>query len=368
MMKTGNKKVSKDEIDLLELILKIWERRLFILKTTIIVVFLTVFFTLLIPNQFTAETVFLPQTSQSGGAGLSNLGGLAGLAGINLGLGGGASEIPPQLYPKIVKSLNYRLALLNAPVTLPEEKVKITYREYYSKYHEPSRLDLVKKYTIGLPSVVMGAFRGEAKDSIVAGKKGDSRILNISSDDQSLIGRLLNQVEVNPNSSDGTVSLKFSMPDPLMAAEMTAFAEQLLQKELIDYKIKNAKEDLIYSEAQLLESETAYRKAQSRLAIFRDKNQNLSTAFSRNEEQRLEAEFTLAFTVYSELAKQYQQAKLQVSKDTPVFTIIDPVTIPTGKSSPNRKLAMIIAIFIGLTLSILYIFIKEMILNLKQVE
>ncbi|MFR6383017.1 MAG: hypothetical protein ACLUOS_13230 [Odoribacter splanchnicus] len=42
-------------------------------------------------------------------------------------------------------------------------------------------------------------------------------------------------------------------------------------------------------------------------------------------------EYTLLFGVYSELAKQREQANIQVKETTPVFTDVEPVTITTER-------------------------------------
>ena len=59
-----------------------------------------------------------------------------------------------------------------------------------------------------------------------------------------------------------------------------------------------------------------------------------------------------------ELSKQVEQNKLQVSKDTPVFSIIKEASMPVLRSSPKRAQMVLIFGFIGLTLSVLYTVIK----------
>ncbi len=58
-------------------------------------------------------------------------------------------------------------------------------------------------------------------------------------------------------------------------------------------------------------------------------------------------EYTLLFGVYSELAKQREQANIQVKETTPVFTVVEPVTIPTERSKPKRGLICIAFTFLG---------------------
>lgn len=85
-----------------------------------------------------------------------------------------------------------------------------------------------------------------------------------------------------------------------------------------------------------------------------------------NELQRLEAEYNFAFNIYTELAKQLEQAKLQVSKDTPVFSIIEPVTVPAEKSAPKRPLILIIFTFIGLVVALGIVFGTSTLRGLRE--
>ena len=65
-----------------------------------------------------------------------------------------------------------------------------------------------------------------------------------------------------------------------------------------------------------------------------------------------------------ELSKQVEQRKLQVSEDTPVFSIVKEASMPVKKSSPKRAQMVLIFGFVGLIVSIFYTLIKD---PLKQV-
>jgi uncharacterized protein involved in exopolysaccharide biosynthesis len=67
---------------------------------------------------------------------------------------------------------------------------------------------------------------------------------------------------------------------------------------------------------------------------------------------QLQADYDLAFSVYSELAKQLETQQLQVKKDTPLFTVLKPVTIPNEKSAPKRALILVVYLFLGFVLSL----------------
>ena len=79
----------------------------------------------------------------------------------------------------------------------------------------------------------------------------------------------------------------------------------------------------------------------------------------QNKLSRLESEVNISESIVQQLASQVEQAKLQVNKDTPVFTTIKPVTIPFERSAPKRSQIVLIFGFLGLVLSVGYVLIKE---------
>lgn len=352
---------TEDEIDLLALAKTLWTNRKKILFITMAFMLTGLIVALLSPKEFTASSAFIPQTAESGKSG-GSLSGLASLAGINLGGMSVGSEIPPSLYPKFVNAVPFKKALLEALITAPESGEKVTYRKYYTEIYSPGILSLIKSYTLGLPGKIIAAIKGDSDNEVVT-EAGD--LIRISQDEFELFKILESQLAVTPNDKEGFVSLSFIMPDPIMAAEMAKAAEALLQKEVIAYKITNAREQLKFTETQFKEKKEEFEKIQSRLANFRDRNQNIVSASVNNELQRLESEYNFAFSIYTELAKQLEQAKLQVSKDTPIFSVIEPITIPTQKSGPNRPLILFISIFLGLFFSLTYVFGRRLIRRLR---
>ena len=56
--------------------------------------------------------------------------------------------------------------------------------------------------------------------------------------------------------------------------------------------------------------------------VFVDKNINISSSLFQNKLSRIESEVNISESIVQQLASQVEQAKLQVNKDTPVFTTI----------------------------------------------
>jgi len=350
-----------DNIDLAVVLPKIWKRRIFLVKVVSIFIVFGLFVAFFSEKEFTAGSTFIPQSSDTKLSG--SFGGIASLAGLNSGVFGDNSTIPPGLYPKIIGSVQFQMNLLNAPFIEPNTGDSMTYRTYYENVHRKSAISYVRDFTIGLPWKLMSLIR---KNEDNYSSKSDQEFLRLSFEEKEHLERLSKQLGTTVNDREGFVSITFKMPDNQLAAQMAFFTQELLQKELIEFKIQNAQTQLDFTERSVAEKESEFRKAQLNLANFLDGNQNLNSAIAKNQLQHLQSEYDIAYNIYSELRSQSEQAKLQVSRDTPVFTVIQPVTIPAERSSPRRILILFFAGIFGVLVAITIVLSRDFVLKIKK--
>ena len=351
MSKTNNQ--IEDEIDIVELLKKVYKEKKLIFKYSIIAAIVGVVFALFQPNQYTASTTFIPQLSSDVKTGASSLSGLASLAGINLGVIEGSSEFPPTLYPQVVESVPFRLDLLSSNIQVNNEE--ITLRDYFLENKNSfNLLGTVKKYTIGLFSLILNYFRNDVKSP-----SNTSSIYSLTEEDHELFEKLSDVFSLSVNAKEGFITMSYNDRNKKVAAQVAQTAETLLQEKIIEFKVKSSKELLDFTTNQYNEKKNIFEKLQDERAIFVDKNINISSSLFQNKLSRIESELNIAQTVVQQLASQVEQAKLQVNKDTPVFTTIKPVTVPYIKSAPSRSLIVMIFLFLGFVLSSGYVLMKE---------
>ena len=160
--------------------------------------------------------------------------------------------------------------------------------------------------------------------------------------------KILNdKISMNLNEKDGYITITVYMPEPLAAAQLAFKVQMLLQQYVTDFKIEKVKANLDFVEGRYQEAKHQYEVKQEELALFEDANRNPSTSVARAAQARLTNEYTLLFGVYNELAKQREQAYIKVKETTPVFTVVEPVTIPAERSKPKRGLICIAFTFLG---------------------
>jgi uncharacterized protein involved in exopolysaccharide biosynthesis len=351
MNEIQNQHTSEDEIDLIELLKKVYLEKKFILKTSILAALFGIFYTLFQPNEFTATTTFIPQLSSGVKTGGSSLGGLASLAGINIGGMEGSSEFPPTLYPQVVNGIPFKLDLLSSKIKLNSEVFSA--KDYFLQNLSFDFLETIKKYTIGLPSLISGSFKNQEAQFV------ESDIYAISKEDKILFEKIENTLSLSINEKEGFITISFTDNNKNVAAQITQIAQNLLQEKIIEFKNKSSKEMLDFALKQYSEKKKSYVKLQDERAIFVDKNINISSSLFQNKLSRLESEVNISESIVQQLASQVEQAKLQVNKDTPVFTTIKPVTIPFERSAPKRSIIVITFLFLGFVLSCGYVLVKE---------
>ena len=149
------------------------------------------------------------------------------------------------------------------------------------------------------------------------------------------------------------------MQDPVISARVTDNVVEKLKKYITNYRTQKAKKDLEFTEKVLREAQDAYYKAQQTYAAFEDGNKNIVSASYRTELERLKNEMTLTFNVYNTLAQKQEQDKLRVQEQTPVYTIIEPASVPLKASAPKKVLILIGCIFLDLIAISGYVLIRD---------
>ena len=359
----SNKELAEDEIDLIALFKSLWISRKKIFKITSLFLILGVIVAILSPVVYTASSTFIPQSNKSGDS--SNLSSVASLVGINLGGNLSGTEIPPSIYPQIIQGVPFKRALL-AFNTSPEESLPVTLESFLlNSTDDFTLISTIKKYTISLPFTILAAIKKEDKEVLPTSNSA----INVSIEEEELFKTLDGIINLAVNAKEGFVTLSITVGDASVSAYVTKGAQEILQKTVIDYKIKSAKEILAFNKRELGLKKKEFDSLQKKLALFKDGNQNIIDSRFENELNKLESEFNIVSAVYQELNKQLEQSKLQVSKDTPIFSVIKPVTIPNTRSAPKRSLMVIIYGFIGFIVSCGFVLIKEPFLNiLKEVN
>ena len=128
-----------------------------------------------------------------------------------------------------------------------------------------------------------------------------------------------------------------------------------INKKITDYDhTANTGSDIDRNKLDRMQEQHQQLQHQYKFARYKDRNQFNITQTSQIEFQKLQAEYELSYTLFAELERQKAAQEIQVRKDTPIFTTINPAAVPLDPSKPNRFKIVLIYVIMGFFLAVFY--------------
>ncbi|WP_305981832.1 hypothetical protein [Roseivirga thermotolerans] len=268
-----------------------------------------------------------------------------------------------------MENIDFQLELINSKFYLNSIGDSISYRKYYNTIYKPGVMQNIKKYTIGLPGLILSKIAGKENSPFIDGNsniKNSDEYFFITKEDMDLIRQITHQFHIDVNLDDGFVTLSVEMHDPLIATQMAVNFQKLVHLSLIKYKTKKTKSELDFLNNAYNEKKREFEAKQVLLSELRDSNFNLSTAIAQNKIEKAVNEVNLAFQIYSEVAIQKQQTELKLLRDTPLLTVIKPIVVPIDKAGPNRALILMFFVFLGSVAGCIVVLKKAIVQSIRQ--
>lgn len=331
----------EQEIDLLELARKLWDSRRLILKVMGIglVVGLVVAFS--IPKEYTTTIKLAPEFSDGNKAG-GGLGALASMAGLSTG-STGSEAVQPMLYPDIVSSVPFTVGLFDVPVTADNGKLHSTVRQFLEEETSAPWWGAV----MGLPGTIIGGVKSIFVSEEETAPSDTINMFNLSRKENDIVTALTERVSADVDTKTSIITLTVTMQDPMVSAMLADTVAERLKAYVTSYRTNKAREDLKYAKLLNDEAQKDYYEAQQRYADYMDKNQGIVLRSGRTEQERLQNESALAFNLYNTTSQRLQAAKAKVQEITPVYTVLQPATVPLRPSKPSKALIFVGFIFLA---------------------
>jgi uncharacterized protein involved in exopolysaccharide biosynthesis len=332
----------EQEIDLLELAQKLWKERRLIIKACVIAAVVGIVVAFSIPKVYTTSVTLAPESGRSGGGGLSSL---AALAGVNTSSSNGGDALTVNLYPDIVSSTPFLTGLFDVRVSDPKKKIDTTLYDYMLNYQKSPWWSYVTSAPFRLIGWTFSLFRDKPAEEATAAKEIDT--FQLTPKQSGVMGAISSSINVTVDNKTGLTTIEVSMQNPVISAAVTDTVMNRLQEYITNYRTMKARHDLAYTEKLYEESRDKYYKAQQRYARYIDSNQNIILSSYRTESERLQNEMNLAYGVYNQTAQQLQAAKARVMEITPVYTVVQPATVPLRASKPKKSMLLIGFVFLA---------------------
>jgi uncharacterized protein involved in exopolysaccharide biosynthesis len=339
-----------------------------LLKYKLSVLFVTLLFTALgatfsltLDSLYESEVKLLPEVdSKLGGnsssGGLGGLSSLAGLAGINLnGAIAGSDALQPAMYPEIVQSIPFLKELSQSNVYNLKLKKFQKLSDYLKQDNSNAPIGIFKKdknkdanelENINVPQGVLSP-----------------ELINISKQESMVLKELKEAIVVEIDKKSSLIKIIVTCQDPVISANIANLVLNQLRRYIVQYRTEKARKELNFLMDRQAEARKRYDQSLFTLSNYKDQNRNVFLNVAKDQGKKLQYEVDLAFNVYSNLTNQTTEAKIKLQKETPVFKVLAPAQIPLKRSSPSRSLITLGALFIGLFVSFIGVYLKTANLN-----
>ncbi|MGA9407998.1 MAG: Wzz/FepE/Etk N-terminal domain-containing protein [Bacteroidota bacterium] len=295
-----------------ELFTVLWGSRKLIGIITISVTVAAIIISLFLPKYYRSTVVILPETNPSKLAGLSNL---ASLAGVNVG-----GEVSlSRLYPTIVTS---EAVLKN-----------VIYQKYRTASFSDS-VDLLKIWDL------------DDKDPQLAYEL--------------MLKSLRNELEVSLDSKTTVLTISLSTQDPQLSADIVNAIASELDLFVRTKRTTNATEERKWIEGRLIELKGDLEKSENALKDFRENNRRVADSPQLLlEQERFIREVQINSTLYEELKKQYELAKIEEIKNIPIVNIMDAGRPAAKKEKPRRSIIVFASFFLSFFGGMGFVYLKH---------
>lgn len=287
--------------------------------------------------EYTSEARIMPEISQGSGDLIKRLATVAGFAGMEFGETGSVDAVRPDLYPKVLQSTPFMLFLMKQTVPTQDGGQKSVAdllsassswfgKRWYSQF---GKTDLRRTLT-------------------------SLQTLRLTQEQQDLLDDIQQRVGAQMDTRSGVITVSARMPDPVAVAAVTDSTLAYLTRYVISYRTEKARHDLEFYNNRLLEAKRRFERAQYSMFQYNDQHKYMVVQAATMEKQRIDAELNIAQVVYTELAKQFEQAKIKVQEQTPVFKVLEPARVPLKRSSPRRMLMVVSYTLAGFVIGSVY--------------
>ena len=319
-------------IDFVAIFKKLWPHRKTYYKVLPTVLIITYLITVCIPRYYTCTVKLAPEPTGPSVSG--SLGSLASSFGFgSLSKMGNLDALNVEIYPDIIKSMDFVADLMLVQVTTKKGDIKTNYYTYLRDHQKDAWWNVLKaRISEWIHPTPKDSYSGEEKISVFNLTKQQSEIFKSVSE----------KIKCNVDKKTDVVSIYVTDKDPLVCATIANMTCKKLQEFIIAYRTNKANIDYEYYKKLTAEAKSAYVKVRKQYVTLADANQDVMLPSYKAKEEDLEDEMQLKYNVYTAMNTQMQAAQAKLQEATPAFTIIESASVPIKPAGPKR---MIISFF-----------------------
>ena len=163
------------------------------------------------------------------------------------------------------------------------------------------------------------------------------------------------------------LTLSVSAPkDPMLASEMANFIIKQIDIYNKYFRKNKARDQSDFISKGLAEAQENMDNSMQALQTFMEKNKNTGSPEKKLLLERLQTEMEVQKSIYLELRKQLEIAKIEEIKETETLDILEYAQIPVFKIKPKRIVIVLFSMITGFLLSLIYIPLSDSIMSFLE--
>ena len=351
-MEENNIPQEGSSIDFMKIFKDLLKYKKLYLKVLGVAAVVAVIYTLSLPNYYKVTVKLSPELNSRRSS--NSLSSMASMFGINLsGAAGNTTEaLFPTLYPDLMNSVTFHSSLFSIKIHRDKDDKMMTYYDY-----------LLNEQKSPWWSQAIGATKGAIFSLFTSEKKKQEETevnpFRLTKKQTAIVKSMKKRIVCDVDKKTMVITIDVVDQDPLIAATMADSVQQHLQDFITDYRTKKARVDLEFSKKAYAKAQKRYEEARRRYANYADANMRIFLESYRTEQMRLNQELQIQQQVYTQASAQLQQAEMDVQKETPAFTVLEPATVPIRKAGPARAKMCLIFLFLAFLGTTAYALYKE---------
>lgn len=319
------------DIDMIVLIRKIWGAKTKIFRWIIYGILIGIIVVISTPKEYTSIVKVAPEGQKNS----NSAGALASMMGIT---GGGVAQegVNETLYPEIISSTPFALEFVDIAIEYNGEKMPFS--EYILKHQKKPWWN----YVVGFPFQLYGWIASIGRE-----RPDTLTIKNTPSIKYAYVASFVKKINMQVDSKKGFMTINSTFQDPIIAKIILDSLVVQLQAYMTNYRTAKTRSDL-ESNCRMLEiAKQNFYEADEKYANAVDRNNNLISQSASIKLNRLRDERDLTYQIYTQLATQVENDRVKLQAETPIVTVIEPVTVPVRPTKPNGLMIIVAFAFLG---------------------
>jgi uncharacterized protein involved in exopolysaccharide biosynthesis len=373
-----------DDISLIDLAATIWRQKWIVVLVTVLAAVISVVYSLMQPNKYTATSTVLPISSSSSSM-LSQYAGLAAMAGVSLP-GANASDPSVKIQAilgrrefavKVIEELDLIPQFIKESENLKDVSplsaaVEIFQKSVFSVSVD-TKTSLIKvsaktenpDLSANIANTAIDLLQKDLTNRVLSSSGKSIVVLEQQVADQEKKVR-----ELQRNMQDYQTKNKLVAPATQSQQGLDLYRSLIQQKITLEIQISSLENALSADNPKLVQAQAQLAAVQKQIDDFERTGGGVGPSMSETpkalmEYANLQAELELATKIYGSLLTSLENLRLQNATDQVFVEVIDPAVPPEQKSEPSRSMICVVGTLAGGFLSLLLAFVREALQKLR---